>query len=632
MDTEEQKTNGQLPSVTKRLESIERRLSALEDTAPGARKLPPRKEALGIRSSRAPAIIIGIFILLFGWSYMDIGAPIIGLGLIVYGMIVGIVAKPVYRNEPAWERKAPPEQPVLQQPGVTERVGSQPVAQLSDSAELKIGRKVFAWVGITALLFGITFFVIYSFQNFGVSGKLIVGYLVAIILYGVGRWLRGSLRAFAYVLEAGGWAAAYFMTYATSFVKQVNVLDNPPVTLLFLFLIVALMAAVSLTERSKVFTAIAFLLGYGTAAISSQYENVTLWSLLFLSIGALVISWKLRWYVFGVGGAIATYNAYIVWIFRLDPQSWQELSFLTGVLFLALYGVLFGVSFLVAKPKNDSETATLQIGTLLNTLLSFGAMLYLFSVADVERWYAPLAYAVVLTVFTIAAWMIQSIPSLRTLYLILAIGALTVFIPMRFEGTTITILWVVESALLVAAGAFTALKALRVSGYVTGGLASVLVLRDIVDIASKRGDDTLRLIVVICAVLFWIAIALLLSLLREKLKKEEQLLSYAYGDVAVGFLVLLTQFKAPEKFVSVTTGLEGVLILALGLAMTSKHIRILGITALGFTAIRVFTFDIADLDALGKMISFIILGAILLSVAYIYNRARSLHPPQRNGP
>ena len=62
--------------------------------------------------------------------------------------------------------------------------------------------------------------------------------------------------------------------------------------------------------------------------------------------------------------------------------------------------------------------------------------------------------------------------------------------------------------------------------------------------------------------------------------------------------------------------------LAVGMSRRSKLLRMMALGLLGLTIFKVFLFDLSSLEKLYRIISFIVLGAILLAVSYLYQRYR----------
>lgn len=71
---------------------------------------------------------------------------------------------------------------------------------------------------------------------------------------------------------------------------------------------------------------------------------------------------------------------------------------------------------------------------------------------------------------------------------------------------------------------------------------------------------------------------------------------------------------------SILWGGYSLLLIALGIWKHKKHIRIGAIALFGITLLKLFFYDIAHLNTISKTIVFVVLGALLLVISYLYNR------------
>ncbi|MFW2377445.1 MAG: DUF2339 domain-containing protein, partial [Cellulophaga baltica] len=58
----------------------------------------------------------------------------------------------------------------------------------------------------------------------------------------------------------------------------------------------------------------------------------------------------------------------------------------------------------------------------------------------------------------------------------------------------------------------------------------------------------------------------------------------------------------------------------IGIWKRKKHIRVSGIALFGATLVKLFFYDIADLDTISKTIVFVSLGLLLLLISFLYNK------------
>jgi uncharacterized membrane protein len=79
---------------------------------------------------------------------------------------------------------------------------------------------------------------------------------------------------------------------------------------------------------------------------------------------------------------------------------------------------------------------------------------------------------------------------------------------------------------------------------------------------------------------------------------------------------------AQQLSISVVWTIYGGAMLTIGIARRSKLLRVMALALLGLTIFKVFLFDLSSLEKLYRIISFIVLGLILLTVSFLYQRYR----------
>lgn len=75
---------------------------------------------------------------------------------------------------------------------------------------------------------------------------------------------------------------------------------------------------------------------------------------------------------------------------------------------------------------------------------------------------------------------------------------------------------------------------------------------------------------------------------------------------------------------SILWGSYALLLIGLGLWKKKKHLRIGAIALLGVTLIKLFAYDISNLDTIAKTIVLVALGALLLTISFLYNKYKHL--------
>jgi uncharacterized membrane protein len=75
---------------------------------------------------------------------------------------------------------------------------------------------------------------------------------------------------------------------------------------------------------------------------------------------------------------------------------------------------------------------------------------------------------------------------------------------------------------------------------------------------------------------------------------------------------------------SIIWGLYSLLLIVLGIWKKKKHLRIAAIVLFSITLLKLFLFDVSNLDTIPKTILFVSLGILLLIISFLYNRFKNL--------
>jgi uncharacterized membrane protein len=79
---------------------------------------------------------------------------------------------------------------------------------------------------------------------------------------------------------------------------------------------------------------------------------------------------------------------------------------------------------------------------------------------------------------------------------------------------------------------------------------------------------------------------------------------------------------AKQLSLSVVWTLYGAGLLLVGRVRRSRLLRLMALALLGMTTLKVFLLDLSALDRAYRIVSFIVLGAILLAVSYLYQKSQ----------
>jgi uncharacterized membrane protein len=369
-------------------------------------------------------------------------------------------------------------------------------------------------LGIVILVLGVAFFLAYQLKTLGPAGKVLVGYAVGGLLLGAGVWFeRHDLyRVLARAGVGGGWALLFFTTYAMYHVPAAQMLTSQLTDLILMLAVTTVMVLHTLRYRSQVVTGLAFLLAFLTVTVS--HSNVySLSAGGVLAAGLVVMVGRMQWFELEVFGILASYLNHYLWLRPIiEPMHghrhpFPEFAASAGI--LALYWVVFRVSYLLRQPQDERQEHISTLAALLNTLL----LLLLFKYQSAHPEWAFWALLTIGAIETVLAQLPvtrrrrSAVIVLSTLGVVLLVAAF----PFRYSGMRLSVFWLLEAEALLLIGVWTreivfrrlgAVAALVAAGHmISVDAARVYGMR--MDDADLRSHPPVAILFAVAAIVFY---------------------------------------------------------------------------------------------------------------------------------
>lgn len=482
------------------------------------------------------------------------------------------------------------------------------------SFEEAMGFTWFSRVGIIALVLGVVLFLKYAFD------RELINHLTRIIIglaAGVGLMIAGEMTAknekykqWAKKLVGGGFAITYFSVFAAyNFVEYREAIGISLSQDIILLSIVTMVGIIlGLKDDSKVFVSCAFFLGYLNAflGIQSQSQFLTLVYCLFLTIFLITISVYKQWRALGIGGVAATYFLFSIWSAETHP------GFLMSAIFLCSYYVSFVIQSLLFK-ENSKDSAIVAI---LNSMFFYVLFYQLFFQFGYEEFRGLFVWGMAVVSFCLylLSWRFKK-ELLRFAYLALAIFFLTVSTYLELDKQWITIGWALEAAFIGYLGIQLDVKLLRAASYVLAFLASFKAF--FLDLDTLVGYQRLGAILVPAASFYALGFY---GSVKKISKIDESLFLNLYNYYPTILVAGLLAQELDSFYISVGWACFALAVTGVGFVLKEKSLRLPGIALFALTILKVFLYDTGNLGTFGKMVSFLVLGVILLLVSFVYNK------------
>jgi uncharacterized membrane protein len=547
-------------------------------------------------------------------------------------------------------RGIPAERPAalrFREPGVEAVLAAPAIAvkvEAHRSLENRIGSQLFNRVGIVALLIGVAWFLKLAIDNHWIhptpAVRVIFGLLVgAAIVVWSERFRRKGYDVFSYSLKAVGMGMLYLTLWASF---QLYHLLPASVALIAMIGVTAWNAFMAWTQDSELLAVYAAAGGFATPALlgSGGNHEVFIFTYLFaIDAAVLLLLAKKPWQRLLLGslpGTAAYFTAWYVEFFRAGEAG------VTGF-FVVLLAAPFIAVALIGRQREDFGEGLLA-PLAAATFLALG----LYSVLQDSGCHAWLPWvAVLLAAVYLALMWVRRNGVAEAVHLAIAVIFLTVAIPLKAEGQWITVGWLAEGVALIGVAA----KLLgpeiqpRVRALMCWLGCGALVL--------GVGDSPVFWFHETASRDFWNAqFATELSAIAAVALAAWMAFTPAYEDAApafytpkwreiaaaclVGFnlLVVLTGVReiltcfgrtgdaglAEAATISAWLMVYAAAMLAVGFWRRMAFLRWQGLGLLVFTIGKVFLYDMRTLSSGYRVLSFIGLGVLLMTVSFAYQR------------
>lgn len=516
------------------------------------------------------------------------------------------------------------------------------------SLENAIGTRWIGRVGVLAILFGVAFFLKYSFDNklIGETGRVMLGIFWGAAFIGVGEYLqkKKDLGLYGQMLSGGGLAVLYLALYAAFALYHLI-----PAPLATAGLLAVTTTGMTLSVRYSTYSlaAIALLGGFLTPIMLSTGQNqpVTLFGyVLLLDAGTLLLLRFRHWPSLVAASLAGTVLLYFGWHaeYFSDPQRW--LAFGVVSVFFAFYNLYILVSRLYS-PEPESKTDQLVIfGSTAFFFLSF------LSQHHWEHTWPVKSFTLALACFEIGLAELVRRRATAARLTTASYAAASVIMTVIATFVALEQRWVLPAlAAEMAALGWIGLRldspALRRGSYLLG---LIVLFRFTDDIAFRlepfeRFLPVLnsRFLVCAAAVAGFYALLGFVAQNRYKLDANERYLPGIVFVITQALSLVLLSVEVHDFFryrsaahvlawgashyayqlsLSVLWALYASLLTGAGIYRRLRGARVLGILLLGATVLKVFLLDLSSLQTFYRIISFIVLGLLLLAVSYSYNR------------
>lgn len=517
----------------------------------------------------------------------------------------------------------------------------------SSEFEVRMGQKWLLIIGILTMVFGVGYFLKYSFEQgwVGPAGRVAMAYVWGIVFLIVGdRFRKKGFERFGLPLIGGGIAVLYFSAFAAF---QIYHLFGQTASFSIMVMITMLACTLAIHYDTKWLAVMGLIGGFLTPVLltTGQDNQIALMTYMtILNLGLLGIAFYKKWDLLNTLGFVFTFLLYSAWY----GQHYQIAKFWPAILFLnAFYLIYTFVPFLYQVRKGEGSKSQ-EIALMgFNAFLAFTYGYFMIKELYGVPWVSIITIFYAATSLFMASYLYQKgKQSLDVFVMVMAKAMLflIITIPILFSQHWITIFWSAQSIALLWMAVRLGRRSLAAGAYILLALAAgkflfydydVIFHFSLFHVFRSAGGYT-HLIVERYATTLLVLISLYLARVltnQESLmilgtrRRDSDLWSLVFGAVLfIALTVEVSTFfyaylpQARFAAISVLWTFFSVALMLLGFRQNDATLRKISFGLFLIVVLKVFLFDMANFSTPYRIISFIVLGLVLVGTSYLYYR------------
>ncbi len=483
-------------------------------------------------------------------------------------------------------------------------------------------------LGAALFMIGIGWFVTYAFMNnwVGPVGRITLGFLAGVAILAFGAWRMKALKDQGAVLVSVGVAVIVLTTIAA---RETYGFFTPFSALGIIFLTTVFSAVTSVKYKSRALSAMSMVVAYIAPLLAYIVEDEQ----------------SLLAYLLVVSGATLWVAAFTGWRF-LAATSLAFVAFYSlgegiseNILILFAFAVLYfttNVSAIIKSGKSNTADIITAVG--LSVLL---VIWIFFGIADAWQSLATVAWAVIFVLASFAVFKRTKNKDLVYIYSGVAIAMLGIATAMELSGAVLVLAYIYEITALVLVSAL-------VTGNIKKAMALsmlffipiVLSLNSFYSSLWQNGILHKDFFVLLSLAVVLLGLGMFLFSRRKDVQgfdtgaDKKNVVMVIAGALYGLALLWLSLHALYEREVATTIALVaytfiGITMYIKGKMGDIKALHISGGILLGLVVVRLLFVEAWRLDMSGRIVVFLLIGALLVSTAFIgksrkFNKERAI--------
>lgn len=514
----------------------------------------------------------------------------------------------------------------------TPAAASSPAARSEEAAEddleLHIGQQWFSRIGILVLTVGMMLLLMLPYEGVPAVMPSLFGFVLTAVVMGLSYYWRTTFENLSRYMLGAGMVILFVAALRLHFWGSEAVIASRAAVVVLLLAVVALQLLTAVRRNSVSLSGLSLLMGYGVALISDQpYLLFTIITL--MSAATAYLNIKYGWQNLIFLGIVLSYLSHFLW-FLNNPLMGNALQLVEApfgnIYFVLLYMAIFALGILY-RHSSLTENAKTISSAFFACFGGYG----LFLILTVLKFPAHLALSHVLASLLLLGaamlfWKREKSRYATFFYAMSGYAALSVAIIARFESPEFFVWLSWQSIVVISTAIWFRSKFIIVANF----FIFLMILLAYVIVAGKVSTVSIGLGVVA------LLSARILNWQKDRLELRTDFMRYAYLITAFFIFPYALYHSVPEAYVALSWIGVSVFYYLMSVWLKNNKYRWMALLNLILTVLYLFITGSSQLDPVLRVVSFLILGVVLLLISLAYNRMRikretkTPNPPESN--
>jgi len=480
----------------------------------------------------------------------------------------------------------------------------------TETLEYRIGRNVLPKIGVVVFTLGVVFLLTLPLTDLPRVLSESMGFIFSAVLFLLSRYWASSVAQFSRYLSGGAMLLLFLSTLRLHYFGTEPVLGSTVALFLVLAAVTVVNLFLSARAKSSYLSAMSLLMGF-IAVLTIESPLLTFMGIMLMSLITAWTVYRNSWtYIFSLGIAFAVI-AHLLWAINKplfgNPIVFQIVQF-EHLMFLLLYVLIYGVAVLSHEQCRD-ETDAIIIASLCNAALPLFLLLGLGSLLDpTGHGILQLLLALIYLALGSAFWIRHRSRYSTFIYAMAGSMALSAAIMNQFPIPQLFLWLCLQSLLVISLAIWFRSRFIVVTNF---GIFLAILLAYLLLTPSIGGHSLVFGVVALLS-------ARIMGWQRDRLELKADALRNSYLLTALFVFPFTLHHMLPAVWVSLSWVGVALLYYVLGKILRNYKYRWMAMTTLILAVFHVLIIGTTGLDATFRILSFIVIGIVLLIVSLWY--------------